>query len=125
MFMLSSCDQILDAIYHPSNQIKVEVAVDTTTHPDFNLGYVHLQLSGPGVSAWEKATWSGSESGGYAYYDFTFTKLPDGTFNFAATYFGRLSPIANGHANDITMPDINSSNPDSTGRSVTITIDIP
>lgn len=117
-FMLCSCDQLLDGIYNPSNQINVEIAVNTTTHPDFNWGYMKVQLSGP-VSFWQKATYSSSDSQ-YAYYYFTFTKLPDGSYNIIATYFVRSSPIGNGYANNITMPVINSSNPGSPSRSVSI-----
>lgn len=117
-FMLCSCDQLLDGVYNPSNQINVEVAVNTTTHPDFNWGYMKLQLSGP-VSFWQRSAYSSFDSQ-YAYYYFTFTRLPDGSYGITATYFVRFSPLGNGYANSITLPDINSSNPGSPSRSVSI-----
>jgi len=121
---LSSCDAILDAIFQ-SNQISVEVAVNTTIgrHTDFFTGgYVNLQLTGPGVSS-SVSAYYGSWDGLYAYYYFTFPKLPDGGYNLFATYFGSIStsaPIYN-----ITMPFKSPSNPDSTGQSVTIYLTIP
>jgi hypothetical protein len=123
LLMLVGCDQMLDAIYHPSNQIKVTVEVNITTHPDFNMGYVNLQLSGPGVSLVSRGTYNSSDSQ-YAYYYFTFSKLPDGNYNISATYYGKTSPSSSGYANNITMPDFSPSNPDTTGRSVVITISI-
>ncbi len=117
--LLSGCDQLLDAVYNPSNQITAEVAVNTATHPDFTWGFVNMQLSGPNLSAVERVAYSSSDSQ-YAYYYFTFMRLPDGTYDIAATYFGRSSPSSSGYVNNITLPAINPSNPSNPGRSVSI-----
>ena len=116
---LSSCDAMLDAIFR-TNQITVDVAVNGTigNHPDFALPgrYVNLLLTGPGVSASADATWN-SYDGIYAHYYFTFTDLPDGFFALDATYVGNIYGYG---STSITMPFVSSSNPDGTGKSVTL-----
>jgi len=119
---LSSCDALLDGIF-PSNQISVDVAVNTTSghHTDFLTGgYVSLQLTGPGVSS-SASAYYGSWDGLYAHYYFTFTDLRDGGYNLSATYVGSLS---SGTSAFITMPVEDPSNPDSTGKSVSILMTI-
>ena len=114
---LSSCDALLDAIF-ASNQISVDVAVLGSSHPDFAVSgrYVTVLLTGPGVSSSADTTY-GSWDGTRAHFYFTFADLPDGGYNLSATFYG--SSIS-GTSDFVTMPFIDSSNPDSTGKSVSL-----
>lgn len=91
LFLLTSCDALLDAIF-PSNVINLDVAVVATTHADFTLSnaFVNVQIVGPGVADSVNASWS-SYDGSYVHYYFTFIKLKNDAFTVYATYYGPIT----------------------------------
>jgi hypothetical protein len=86
LFLLSSCDAILNALY-ANNTIIPTVAV-SIAHIDFSIASVQVNLGGAsgGVSS---AYFSGTTSGGYAYYYCpSLTRLPNGTYTITTSYYG-------------------------------------
>jgi hypothetical protein len=91
LFALSSCDQMLDAIFS-SNQITVNVRVDGLVFTDYYYpgSYVQVVLSGSDGSTYtsgQSAVYT-VDSLSYVHYSFTFPKLPSVTYTLAATYHG-------------------------------------
>ncbi|MGD0725260.1 MAG: hypothetical protein ABSB63_06820 [Spirochaetia bacterium] len=122
VLMLSSCDAMLDAIF-PTNQIIVDVAVDALPghHLDFATSPVTVVLSGPTPATGTKY-FDGYDIYNYAHYTFSFTNLKDGFYTINAYYYGAIPASA---GTFISMPDHSPFNPDSSGRSTTVSITIP
>lgn len=122
VLMLSSCDAMLDAIF-PTNQIIVDVAVDALTHTDYASSPVTVVLSGPS-SATASKHFDGYDFNNYAHYTFSFTNLKDGLYAIDAYYYGVTTGTWLVGPTYILMPDHSPFNPDSSGRSVTIQLQI-
>lgn len=90
IFLLSSCDALLDAIY-ANNTITVTVLVSTVDYPGTAQNpssYVVVTLSGASGGR-SSASYSQYTSGVYAYYyPPSFIKQPNGNFIVTATYYG-------------------------------------
>lgn len=120
VFLLTSCDQMLKSIYKldaNNNQITVNVAMDTYTHPDYYLHQMVVNLAGTStakLSAYYDYTYYG-----YAYYTVTFSGLADGVYTIdtfwdvldTGTYGGGSAPYEtwfydanNSYTNSVSMP---------------------
>jgi len=131
IFLLSSCDAMLDAIF-ASNQISVEALVNPATHPDYAAGgYVSITLydNTTGATKTTTATWGSFD--GWVHYYVSFTKLKDDNFSLTTSYYNRFGVLVNfatiiydstGLAPAIglnfSMPHSNLD--DSTGHSITV-----
>jgi len=104
VLMLSSCDALLDAIF-PTNQIFVDVAVDATSHSDYDSSSVTVVLSGPSSGS-DTAYWDGYfDSYGYAHYYVNLTGLKDGTYEIDVFYNPTFGPAGGAGPYVITVPD--------------------
>jgi hypothetical protein len=122
VLMLSGCDAMLDVIF-PSNQIIVDVRVDRFVYNDTAISPVTVVLSGPS-SANASADRGGLDSHGYAHYYFDFENLKDGNYTISATYHGYYTGAWVVGPYLVTLPDDHSSNPDSSGHSVSVLLTI-
>jgi len=136
LFLLTSCDALLDAIF-ASNQIQVQVSVYKGTNgaffEDWLNGYpstVTLTLSdiNSGTQSTVVTSWDGIDSN-YLYFNVQYIKLKDHTFTLSATYNSSYSGLSYGPVtsfydpNNVGMGSIQMpySNPgDSTGHSVNL-----
>ena len=87
LFLLSSCDQILDALY-ANNTITVTTTVSNSDTGAVNpKSYVTVTISGA-TGGTQTAYYSYTASG-YSYYDtLSFEKLPNGNYTITAYYVG-------------------------------------
>jgi hypothetical protein len=144
LFLLSSCDAMLDAIFQ-NNQVTVDVAVSyARAYNDWFYG-TNSQVSctifdGSGNPTTSTGSWT-SLDGFAVHYNFTFTKLKNDTYSFAALYRGyTFGPAGNdGNLYDgtygsttfiplltspfLTMPYKNPG--DSTGHSMSVKLWVP
>ena len=89
LFLLSSCDAILDALY-ANNTINVTAYVSVATHPGATSPYSTVTVALGGASGGTaSAGWSGSyNSNGYAiYYLPSMPKLPNGNYTITSTFY--------------------------------------
>lgn len=91
LFLLSSCDAILDAIY-ANNTLDVTVDV---SHFDTGYAnpssYVEVTLTGAsGASSTANA--NTIYTGNYSTFDVPFSKLPNGNYTITVTYYGYSYP---------------------------------
>ncbi|MGA2641114.1 MAG: hypothetical protein ABSG21_09445 [Spirochaetia bacterium] len=139
LFLLSSCDAILDAIFQ-NNQIKVDVWVYYLDHPDYNSGgTVTVVLTDNSAFSQMIATsaWQYFD-GYYVHYYLNFPKLKNDNFSITSAYFNRFGVQMGAAASIIydssgttyvgtgfnfTMPYSNSA--DSTGHSITVVQYLP
>jgi hypothetical protein len=92
MFMLSSCDAMLDAIY-PSNQILLDVTVLKSFNPDYYDGraFVSAQIVGTTGVAASASEFYNAWDGVNPHYIYKFYKLSNDTYQVNAQYFGPSS----------------------------------
>jgi hypothetical protein len=91
VFMLSSCDALLDAIF-ANNTVNVSVAAYIPTNGYFpGTDYVTVDIIGP-TSVSTTVGYSGSDFY-YMYWDVTIPKLSDGTYTVQATYHHPVSKV--------------------------------
>lgn len=118
LFLLSSCDAMLDAIF-PSNVINIDVWVQASTHADFLAGgsYENVTLMDSNLAVVANVSqYYSSYDGFYVHYYFSFAKLNNGTYYLTTTYIGQFTGIhaTNGNVYDssgyflgssLTFPD--------------------
>jgi hypothetical protein len=136
LFLLSSCDAMLDAIFQ-NNQIYVDVEISGANYPlDWTAAYRFGAYPGSvTLSLYDVTTGSTTTSTGswtsadinYVHFPFTFTKLKGDTFTLTATftsahYFPTYQTLFYDPSglpmSSISMPYKNSG--DSTGHSVSL-----
>jgi hypothetical protein len=84
VFLLSSCDAMLDAIF-ANNTVNVYVSAYIPNNGFFpGTDYVTVNITGPS-SVTTTAGYSGND-GYYMYWDVTIPKLADGTYSVQAVY---------------------------------------
>jgi hypothetical protein len=110
VFMLSSCDALLDGIF--SNNT-INVYANAIGY--FPYGAVYITVSGPAnVSTW--AAYQGYDSG-RTYWAYSFPKLSNGTYTVQAEFF------ANGYTHTAYSIPVNITVP--YGHQHTVNVDIP
>jgi len=90
LFMLTSCDKLLDFIF-ASNTINVDAQVVTGVYPRWQNSSVSATLAGTGTSYSAGPTYASyPDSAGYAHYTFSFPKLSNDTYTLTLTlsYYG-------------------------------------
>jgi hypothetical protein len=138
LFLLTSCDALLDAIF-ASNQIQVQVSVYRGTNPltDIYQDWLHqypstVTLTLTDITEGSNSTvvtgWDGRDSN-YLYFDVSYIKLKDHTYTLTAYYHSIYSGFTYGPVtvfydpNSVPMGSINMpyhNSGDSTGRSVNL-----
>jgi len=94
LFLLSSCDAILDAIY-ANNTIDVNVRVYLNgSSPGYASAYSSVTVTVGGASGATASTGVSDFNGTYAdYYVPSIKKLPNGTFNITTDYYDGVSGV--------------------------------
>jgi hypothetical protein len=95
VFLLSSCDALLDAIF-AKNTINIYVSADWTVHGYTGTDYVSFQISNGSTIVTGNLGYSGNDSR-YMYWDISVPDLPDGTYTVSVVYhhpFG-IAPFGN------------------------------
>jgi hypothetical protein len=134
LFLLTSCDALLDAIYPaPSNTLNVYAEVWKTgggVHPDWTVSSTTIYLyNGGGTLVSQQTVTVNWYDSNYAYFYASFPKLANGTYTLTASYAGGIGDYSN-YTNSfydpntaavisaIVLPDANPS--DSSGKTVTV-----
>jgi hypothetical protein len=118
LFLLSSCDAMLDAIFQ-NDVINLDVWVYGPSHADFTVGgsFENLQVMDSTFTVITNASqYYSSYDGTYIHYYFTVNKLKDGTYYLTTSYTGQItgnhgssSNVYDGNGNfvggSITFPD--------------------
>lgn len=89
LFLLSSCDALLDAIY-PNNNLTVNVAVVQSTHTDWALSgsYIYVLVYDSAGNAATLSSGISSYDLANAYGSVSFPKLKNDTYTIYAYYHG-------------------------------------
>ena len=132
LFLLTSCDAMLDAIFPvPTNTLTVWVPISQTIHPYWHSTDVTVYLYNGANSLVAQQTVgydSGTTAFPKAWYVATFSKLANGTYSLVAAYPGGSDPSASTSffydpntsavVSTISLPDANPS--DSSGKTVSV-----
>jgi hypothetical protein len=129
LFFLSSCDQLLDAIFSGDNTLNMYVQVTKASHVDWAVSTSTVSLyNGAGSLVAQQTVSASTYDGTYGYFYVSFTKLAKGTYTVYSSYAGGVGdlgattwyfedPNTLAYINSITLPDSNSS--DLSGKTVT------
>jgi hypothetical protein len=129
LFMLTSCDKLLDWIF-PSNTINVTVQAFAPRYFTYPASVVTVTINGPGGVLQSSEVSTYLDGAGFVDYTFSFPRLVNGTYSVSASYSGSISAVltpggpysssfffdpSNAYTNAVTLPYSYGGSPTSVG----------